>query len=121
MPKDLALDTVTHDLVLSSFDAALVDDLARVAQQVKITLLLFMGEWFLDLTFGVPYYRDILIKNPNRAVVEGLFRSAILAVPNVTEIASLVLEYDSIPRRLSVAFEAFTDFGALDFNDTLEI
>lgn len=121
MLRDLELDTVDHDLTISPFDLGLVSGAARVAQQVKIRLWFFLGEWFLDVRDGVPYYRDILVKRPERDVVEGIFRGEIESTPNVRTVDQLSLDFDSLGRRLDVQFTAQTDFGELEFNDIFEV
>ncbi len=121
MLRDLALDTVSHDLTLDVFDLSLVENTARVAQQIKVRLWFFLGEWFLDVRAGIPYYRDILIKKPERDVVEGIFRAEIEGTPNVRAVDQLALEFDSLTRQLIVTFVASTDFGVLEFNQLFEV
>lgn len=58
---DLALNAKTHDLAFNG-DVMFIDDVERVAQQIKIQLLTFLGEWFLDVTHGVPYLEYVLVK-----------------------------------------------------------
>lgn len=112
MSYDIQLDTVTHDLVFGeNGDLQLLDGARQVAQQIKITLLAFLGEWFLDTSFGVPYLEAVLVKNPNPAVLNALFRRAILDVPGVTRIRSLRLDFDRQRRTLLVTFEAETPEG----------
>lgn len=45
---DLALNAKTHDLALNG-DVLFIDNVERVAQQIKIQLLTFLGEWFWTL------------------------------------------------------------------------
>lgn len=112
MSYDIQLDPLTHDLVIAPpGDLQLVDGAARVAQQIKVTLLLFLGEWFLDTDFGVPYLEQVLVKNPNFAGVNALLRARILDVPGVTRIVSLAMDMDRQARTLSVTFSAETPFG----------
>ncbi len=121
MIADILLDTLEHDLSVSGFDLQLVAGIDRVAQQIKIRLMFFLGEWFLNTQLGVPYYRDILVKNPDRAIVEGLLRDQIITTPNVQSCEAFNLSYDSLARALTVRFRAITEFGPLDFSDTLEL
>lgn len=118
MLADIALDTVEHDLTIEGFDLQLVTGVDRVAQQIKIRFLFFLGEWFLNVSLGVPYYRDILVKAPNRAVVEGLLREVIITTPNVVAVQDLTFDYDNVTRKLDVRFRADTDFGELEFAQT---
>src|SRR4051794_9209127 len=91
MAYDLALNRIDHDLQFTQLSTGKVSLLPmegadRVAQQIKINLLAFLGEWFLDTTFGVPYLESILVKNPRMAVVETIVRNHIHSVPDVTGI-----------------------------------
>ncbi|MFY1894735.1 hypothetical protein ACOTCN_12180 [Achromobacter xylosoxidans] len=70
MTIDLALSD-NHDLALDLVGrASLIDGAAKVAQQIKVTLLAFLGEWFLDTSFGVPYFEEVLVKTPTRVEVQ---------------------------------------------------
>lgn len=112
MSYDIQLDTLTHDLVIApNGDLLLVDEARRVAQQVKVTLLAFRGEWFMDTSFGVPYLEDILVKNPRPSIMNAVLRAAILAVPGVNRIKSLRLDFDRARRALTVTFNADTPYG----------
>lgn len=95
MSIDLKLDS-NHDLALSAGnDSMLVDGLDRIRQQITVTLLTFMGEWFLDTTFGVPYFERIMIKSPNRAEVENIIRSKVRDVPGVEAVPSVEIQIDA--------------------------
>jgi hypothetical protein len=111
MSVDLLLSP-DHDLALDLLGrAVLVDGAARVGQQIKVTLLTFLGEWFLDTSFGVPYFDQVLVKNPDRAAVEAVFRARILDVPGVSRVRRLALAIDRVRRVLSVEFEAESAYG----------
>ena len=86
----------------------------KVAQQIKITLLAFLGEWFLDVTFGVPYLEEILVKNPRMSTVETILRSHINGVPHVIRLETFIIEWDRARRTLSVNFVAQTDYGRIE-------
>jgi hypothetical protein len=122
MAADLELAIDTHDLSgRNPLDLSLVRGIDSVAQQIKIRLLTFLGEWFLDVRAGVPYFESILVKNPDRLIVEGLFREQIEGVPEVQEIESLTLAFDSLRRELSVTFRARTTVGVLEFDQPLGV
>jgi hypothetical protein len=100
MSIDIKLDPMTHDLALSKTnDLVLIDGAERIAQQIKVTLLTFFGEWFLDTTFGVPYLEIILIKNPNRAEIENIIRQKVRAVPGVFAVPTVQIEIEAETRR----------------------
>lgn len=112
MSYDIQLGAVDHDITIdTNGDLLLADGAQRVAQQIKVTLLAFMGEWFLDTSFGVPYLEEILVKNPRWSVINAVLRAAILAVPGVRRITTLRLDFDRARRALNVTFEAETPEG----------
>ena len=88
-----------------------IDGADKVAQQIKMTLLAFLTEWFLDVNFGVPYLEDIMIKNPRMTSVENIFRAKIMDVPNVLRITYFNMEWDRMRRTLAVEFHCNTLLG----------
>jgi hypothetical protein len=149
MAFDLALNRLTHDMVfhkssqspsdtnwdsgttwdistawdspVQKYELWAIDGADKVAQQIKITLLAFLGEWFLNTAFGVPYLEEILIKNPRMASVEVILRNAITNVPNVISIDSFTLFWDRQKRILSVEFACSTDLGPIKESVKLEV
>lgn len=114
MSYDLVL-SVDHDLDLDLLGrASLADGAERIGQQIKITLLAFLGEWFLDTSFGVPYIESVQIKSPDRASIESIFRARILDVPGVRRVRRLELQIERQLRILRVVFDADTDAGRLE-------
>ena len=111
--RDLELDPDTHDLVLASGDLDLVADGAAIRQEIDNRLRFFLGEWFLDITQGVPYLQTILVKNPDLSAIRTVLRDEILKSAGITSLKSLDLEYDSTLRTLLVTWEALTDVGEL--------
>ena len=65
----------------------------KVAQQIKINLLSLLGEWFLDIRYGVPYLEEILVKNPRLSTVETILRNHIGSVPDVIRIDSFGMDW----------------------------
>lgn len=85
-----------------------------VRQKIATRLKFFLGEWFLDLREGIPYYRDSLVKNPDLEIVRTLYRAVILSVQEVKRIDRLDLKYDSGKRTLGVEFDiSLIDGGVL--------
>ena len=113
---DLALDG-NGDLDLSDNEAHLVDGDDAIVQHAQIRLRLFRGEWFLDTRVGMPYYEQILVKNPDLVVVRALFRRAILETPGIEEITAFDLQFDASTRRMRLTFTAQkSDDTVLDFS-----
>ena len=119
MSYDLALDAKTHDIVVHDSDVIFIDNAERVAQQIKIQLLTLLGAWFLDVTHGVPYLEYILVKNPNFELIRQILKEHILNVDDVSAVNSIVLDYDARQRRLSVEYEASTEYGLVTRKELL--
>lgn len=59
-----------------------------VSQRLRIRLQTFQEEWFLDTTYGVPYYQKILGKKTTKSAVDLIFQEQILLENGVKEIVS---------------------------------
>lgn len=57
-----------------------------VAQRLLILLQTWQGEWFLDTTYGIPYWQNILGKKTSKAAVDLILQQKILAENGVKEI-----------------------------------
>lgn len=116
---DLALDAKKHDLIIADGDFIVIDNAERVAQQIKIQLLTWLGEWFLDTTHGVPYLDYILVKNPNLELIASIFREQIMKVDDVDYVNSLEIDYDAQTRTMTVEYEASTSYGLVSRKEKL--
>jgi hypothetical protein len=75
-----------------------------VGQRLKIRLLTFYGEWFINTVYGVPYFSRLLgQKQTSKAAADLIFQSQILSEPGVKEIVS----FDStfVNRQYSLTFK----------------
>ena len=112
--QEAALTLATEgDLKIEARDLTFVDESRRVAQQMRIRLCSFRGEWFLQRSYGLPYFEEILVKGPLLDRVSGLFYDALRTVPDVEQVTDLTFDLVASTRRLSIAFEAETNFGPL--------
>lgn len=116
--RDIALGT-DGDLSISRGDLVLVTGATAIVQAVAIELQFYQGEWFLDLSAGVPYFQEVLVKNPAVEVLQTVFRDVILSVPGVSALTSLNLTTVPQTRALQVAYTATTDVGLI--GDTVEV
>lgn len=71
------LKYIENDIVVENGDLAVVTGIYQSVQQVRDRLLTFIGEWFLNLAYGVDYKKDILVKNPNMNIVNARLKKAI--------------------------------------------
>ena len=109
--KDLLLDKDGDLYLTPNGDISLTDS---VRQAILIRLRWFLGEWIFNTSFGMPYYSQILVKNPSTAVIEQLFRQQILSVSEVIRIESLSVQIDKRLRKCHVKFKAQTTQGAIE-------
>jgi hypothetical protein len=112
--RDLLLDIDTHDLEIDNYDLAIVDGADRVKQHLKIRLLFFFNEWYLDGTQGIRYYDFVAVKNPDMAIIDGIIKATIAETPDVLEILEYQSEYDVSLRSLTVTFTANTTYGIIE-------
>lgn len=101
-----------QDLLLTPGGDLLFDDTGdiiitnSVRQAIIIRLRWFLGEWRLGPLLGVPYYEDVLVKNPNLARIKQIFRDAILEVEEVDDATVLNFKMNNRTRNAALSFEA---------------
>ena len=96
------METTIHDLIIIDGNVPLYSGLD---QRIDCMLRTVRGEWWLDLGTGVPYFEEILKKNPDMSVVRQAFASVILSVPGVQEVTRLEVKFLRPARALRVDFE----------------
>lgn len=110
---DILLDEATHDIVWNN--GALTKEFTTqplvqtVAQRLKIRLLSFKGDWFVNTLYGIPYYQEILGKKPSKSRVDRIFQQEILAEQGVREIVSFNSIFDK--RQYSLEFRVKVSTG----------
>ena len=106
--KDIQL-TADGDLRITELgDIGLTDS---VRQAVRIRLLWFFNEWRFAPQFGVPYFEDILIKNPNLEKIRGIVRDEVTSVDEVIDAKNIKLSFDKIKRSLQITLDIITSGG----------
>lgn len=92
-------------LLLTNYDLTLTTTLADcVVQRLKIRLLRFLGEWFLNTSLGMPYLQAILNKNTPRFLIESYFKTVILGTQDVVRLTAFTMTYVNRTRTMSIAF-----------------
>lgn len=86
--KDLALAADGDLLINETGDFEIID---AVRQGVQIRLRWIKGEWVFNTAMGTPYFETILVKVPNRALIEKALRDQILAVDGVIGVGTINL------------------------------
>lgn len=98
--KDILL--VDDDLyVTDTGDIRLTD---RVSQAAKIRLRWFKNEWGLGPRFGMPYYDEFLVKNPNIPKLKRIISDELMTINEVTDVANLEISVDPRTRDAHITF-----------------
>ncbi len=105
-----ALDPATGDMALP---VRILRGIESVAQRIRVRLKWFLGEWFLDQRQGIPYYEDILVKNPDPILIQFIFRRAIESTPGVKRASGFSASLDRPTRILYLSFEATLNDGTV--------
>ena len=80
-----------------------------VRQAIRIRLLWFFQEWRFAPSLGVPYWEEVLIKNPNISRIRSIMRGQIMSVEQVRDVRNLRIDVSSQTRIARISFEAVTD------------
>lgn len=118
--RALKLDA-DNNLVRVAGRLVIAEDGDSIVQAIRLSLSIFKAEWFLDENEGLPYWEEILVKNPNTAQIQRLFLDRISAIPGVDTVDSLVLDFDRVNRALTVTFKVSTDLTELPISGTLNL
>ena len=104
------LDELFHDLVLVDGNLSPTGDLA---QRLDCLLRTVRGEWWVDPSIGVPWFDEVLKKNPDLQVIRQLLVSIITTDPEVKSVTSMDVELDRVARTLNVSFEVQSTDGTV--------
>ena len=104
---DLFKDPTSGDLFLSGAkQPRLTTGTEEAMQRIKARLCRWAGEWRFDTTLGVPYRRDVLLKNPDLSVVRTLLTQEIEGTDGVERVVDMSLVLVPATRGLQISFEA---------------
>jgi hypothetical protein len=103
------------DILIENNDLVMVTGKEAIKQDIVQRLRTFLGEWFLDNTIGVPYYQQILVKNPNQSNIDAIFINVILSTPGVTQLSEYSFKPNYTIRQLEIDFIAQTTDGEVDY------
>ena len=130
---DWKLDPVAHDLPATG-NIQMTSGIGAVVQGAKIRLLMFAGEWFLNLAQGMPWIQRpdgtvsatqaILGQKFNRLKTLQAIRDQLLGnvskgiagVPGLLSLIALDCTFDGPSRMLTITWQAHTAFGDTQMN-----
>lgn len=110
IPVDF-LQTDDGDLDLSLGLRQTPDLATYVRQALSVNLQTFLGEWFLDTRLGLPVFRVTAGKRYDPALVDTMYRQAVVKTRGVGSLDSLQISFDNARRRLAVDIECTTAEG----------
>ena len=80
-----------------------------IQQDILIHLRWIFAEWRLGPEFGLPYFQDILVKNPNTDIIKRDIINEILKCDRVINATIDDFVYNPTARILKVKYTAYTD------------
>lgn len=102
--------TDEHDaLFINGQTPVTYENKLTVAQRLKIKLLTFRGEWFLDQTLGLPYFQQILVRGVSKLTIDTILQEQILSEPDVLEIVEFNSIIDTETRSYQLSFKVRTN------------
>lgn len=106
------------DIFLNVNDLELTSGVDGIVQHLQQRLRMFLGEWFLDFRLGVPYFQQIMVKNPNPIVVDSVLKKEIVNTPGILQLVSFDLDFAN-NRSLALSFRALTREGEINFSEVI--
>lgn len=110
---------VNGDIYAENGTFALVSNVDEVVQHLTTRLKMYLAEWFLDESSGVPYFQSIIQKPFDALETESVIKDQILNTNNVLEIIDFNLQFNNTTRALNINFSCTTTYGLIE-NQQLE-
>jgi hypothetical protein len=86
-----------------TFPLVLLTDRDAYAQRLRNRFRFFLGEWFLDLRLGAPYYDYLFVKDPDPKVVRILLQRIVETLPGTKYIRNMDLDIDRQSRTCTLS------------------
>lgn len=114
-PLDLALDSAGQLVIPLRHTTGV----AGVAQLARVRLLLFKGEWFIDLDEGTPWLENDGV-DPSQVILgeafdagraEAVVRARLAGTPGLARVTRCAVAFDGADRVLTIDWAGVTVFG----------
>lgn len=109
--------TYEGDLELTEDGDIQLDD--NILQNACISILWISGEWRLAPDLGIPWFDDILQKNPNTDLIQQEIRDALLNVDGVDDAEVELIEFNQKTR--SVKFKFSVEAGGESYSKEVTV
>ena len=113
------LQLVEKDISLVNNQFQMVSGMDEMVQKVDNCLDSYLGDWFLNLPEGLPFFQEILQKGVTDDKIEAVFSEYIAAIEGVVTIESFEIITDPKTRKARINFRARTKDGVLDYSKTI--
>ena len=112
----LALDK-DHDIFINSNgNLDLITGIEALSQKCEQRILLFLGEWFLDVTRGLPYFQNILGYGKDKAIVTNIITTELKKEKEVLQVLSDNFVYNANDRAYIYNATIISEFGKEEVN-----
>lgn len=102
-----------HDMTFGHGIADMAVEAEACAQRVKTRLLLIQEEWFMDISAGVPWLQNIMVKPGNVTLAESIIKRTILQTEDVAELRSFTMTFDRNTRRMTISATVANVYGSV--------
>jgi len=89
----------------------LITGAEEAGQNIETRLKFFLGEWFLDITDGTPWFQQVLGKGGNLPDKEAVIKRRIITSPAVAGLTKFSMDYSEDTRALKVECGAVAENG----------
>ena len=100
---DIGIDPITNDIMSVDGKVGIVKDVDEVVQRVRTRLRRVLGEWFLDINAGIPYFNGEMLGGKDTKYILMIIKSEILNTVGVQEVTSIQINYNNSTRKATVA------------------
>jgi len=105
-------DGSVHDLIFINGECPTTGDLIDVVtQRLYIRLRTFLGEWFLNVEYGIPWLEEILGHKVPKSRVDMILQDQILAETGVRQITEFKSTLDNLSRTYTCSFRVMIESG----------
>ena len=99
---DIGISPITNDLFGVEGKVGFVNGNDEIVQRVRTRLRRILGEWFLQVTAGIPYFNGEMLGGKNKQYVMLIIKREILNTVGVQDITSMSMSYNSDTRKTTV-------------------
>lgn len=111
--RDFALDPETGDLLIVGGDFVLVQGIEAIAQECRIALATFRGEFAFNTEVGCDWQTLLNNKRTTDGDIQAEVRRALLTVSGVQSVDSVTVTRNPTTRGAAITADVRTDTGAV--------